>query len=325
MIGKKFTDLTTGNVIEVKDSFEDIAILNNNTKIKVNRLMDKNYFEEFIDPVSFFQNESLLSNFAQKIRQIPDEVVSSIKEDSSIQNQALNPNNIPGSTSVKPLFNESAVIQSDPELEKEELMRKYNIQSNPNQAAQNQLEKFQHLLNDEPIENNVQRVEVNRDDTDNIQRVEVNRDEVVVNNTPLVEYKREIVQPKVEDPIITMFKNCKRNKDFSITLQIDNKIPRPDFIEMMEDSYNTSIIDFLAEEFTNNLLSNPNIIKDKIKYEINKLVYGEEKINDVSEKPLTDVNPQITDSVTQEKPKRKTRANTTQVEKGKSTKKETSK
>jgi hypothetical protein len=290
--------------------------------------MDKNYFEEFIDPVSFFQNENLLSTFAQKIRQIPDEVVSTIKEDTSTQNQTFNPNNIPGSTSVKPLFGESAVIQSDPELEKEELMRKYNIQSNPSQAAQNQFEKFQHLLNDEPAEN-IQRVEVNRDENDNIQRVEVNRDEVVVNNTPSVEYKREIVQPKVEDPIITMFKNCKRNKDFSITLQVDNKIPRPDFIEMMEDSYNTSIIDFLAEEFTNSLLSNPNIIKDKIKYEINKLVYGEEKINDVSEKPLTDVNPQITDSVTQEKPKiRRARPNTTQGEKGfssKSNKKETSK
>jgi hypothetical protein len=56
----------------------------------------------------------------------------------------------------------------------------------------------------------------------------------------------KVYQPPVEDPIITMFKNCKRNKDFKISLDIEDKIPRPDFIEMMEDSYTTSIIEFLA-------------------------------------------------------------------------------
>lgn len=324
MIGKKYTDLTTGNVIEVKDTFEDIVILNNNMKIKANRLLDKNYFEEFIDPVSFFHNESLLNNFAQKIRQIPDEILSNIPnipEDNSQRtqtSQTFNPNNIPGSTRIQPLFNEPAILQSDPELEKEELMRKYNIQSNPEQAAQNQFERFQHLLNEQPVEN-VQRIEVNRNDNDNIQRVEVNRDEIF-NNQPIVNVPRE-VQPKVEDPIITMFRNCKRNKDFSISLQIDNKIPRPDFIEMMEDSYNTSIIDFLADEFTNQLLSDPNIIKDKIKSEIHNIVYGKQLINDVSQTPLVDVNPQITDSVTQEVPVRPRKTTKPQGEKSPNTRK----
>jgi hypothetical protein len=90
----------------------------------------------------------------------------------------------------------------------------------------------------------------------------------------------KVYQPPVEDPIITMFKNCKRNKDFKISLDIEDKIPRPDFIEMMEDSYTTSIIEFLADEFTNNLLQNPNIIKEKIINEIKTIVYGEEKIEE---------------------------------------------
>lgn len=327
MIGKKYTDLTTGNIIEVKDIFEDIVILGNNTKIKSNRLLDKNYFEEYIDPNSFFQNEGLLNTFTQKIRQIPDEVLSNIPytvEDNSRQTQTFNPNNIPGSTSIKPLFNEPAILQSDPELEKQELMRKYNILSNPEQAAQNQFEKFQHLLNEQPVEN-IQRVEVNRDEVENIQRVEVNREGIVAEQ-PFANVHREVTQPKVEDPIIAMFRNCKRNKDFSISLQIDNKIPRPDFIEMMEDSYNTSIIDFLADEFTNQLLSDPNIIKEKIKLEIKNIVYGSQSINDISEKPLVEVNPQITDSfiqkVNEERPKRKPRPNTAQGEKGSSRKKE---
>jgi len=338
--GKKYTDLTTGRVVEIKDHFEDIAILDNNSKIKLNRLLDKNFFDEYIDPNSFFKNDGLLSTFAQKIKQIPDELINNMNESSNSsisRNGQVDLNNISGSTSIRPIIDEPAVLLSDPELEKEELMRKYNIQNNPINEAQRQLEKFQQLLGEETTEP-VQRVEVNRDESgEPVQRVEVNRDEsgepvqrVEVNNVQQVEVRREVVQPKVEDPIITMFRNVKRNTDFKISLDIENKIPRYDFIEMMEDSYNTSIIDFLANEFTNNLLENPDIIKNKIKEEIERLVYKKEskveKINDVSESPLKDVNPQITDAVTQTKPVRRSRPNTTQGEKGfEKGKKETSK
>ena len=75
------------------------------------------------------------------------------------------------------------------------------------------------------------------------------------------------------DPIVQMFRNAKRNTDFKISFTVNNKIPRLDFIEMMEDSYNTSIIDFLAEEFTNELLLNPELIKNKIKDQISSMVY----------------------------------------------------
>jgi hypothetical protein len=339
--GKKYTDLTTGRVVEIKDHFEDIAILDNNSKIKLNRLLDKNFFDEYIDPNSFFKNDGLLSTFAQKIKQIPDDFINNMNESSSpntIRNGQVDLNNISGSTSVRPMNDEPAVLLSDPELEKEELMRKYNIQSNPINEAQRQLEKFQQLLGEETTEP-VQRVDVNRDESvQSVQKVEVNRDkinepiqnDVRENNVQQVEVMREVIQPKVEDPIVTMFKNVKRNTDFKISLDIENKIPRFDFIEMMEDSYNTSIIDFLANEFTNNLLENPDIIKNKIKEEIERLVYKNkskvEKINDVSESPLKDVNPQITDAVTQVKPVRKPRPNTAQGEKGfEKGKKETSK
>jgi hypothetical protein len=324
--GKKYTDLTTGRVVEIKDHFEDIAILDNNSKIKLNRLLDKNFFDEYIDPNSFFKNDGLLSTFAQKIKQIPDELINNMNESSNSsisRNGQVDLNNISGSTSIRPIIDEPAVLLSDPELEKEELMRKYNIQNNPINEAQRQLEKFQQLLGEETTEP-VQRVEVNRDESgEPVQRVEVN-------NVQQVEVRREVVQPKVEDPIITMFRNVKRNTDFKISLDIENKIPRYDFIEMMEDSYNTSIIDFLANEFTNNLLENPDIIKNKIKEEIERLVYKKEskveKINDVSESSLKDVNPQITDAVTQTKPVRRSRPNTAQGEKGfEKGKKETSK
>jgi len=329
--GKKFTDLTTGKIVEVKDHFEDVAVLDNGSRIRVNRLLDKSFFEDYIDPQSFFKNDNLLNTFAQKIRQIPESVIQNMNESATNQQQDLN--NISGSTSVNPIFDEPAVFQSDPELEKEELMRKYGIKNNPNatpvnpiNAAQQQLEKFKNLLEEPNQEEPVQKVEIERDEQGEVT-------EVIVNTPKQVRVDREVIQPvqKVDDPIITMFKNVKRNTDFKIELIIENKIPRADFIEMMEDSYNTSIIDFLAQEFTDNLLKNPDIIKEKIKDKINSIVYKKEskveKINDVSNSPLKDVNPQITDGVTQTKPVRKPRPSTSKGEKGfeKTPKKETSK
>jgi predicted DNA-binding transcriptional regulator YafY len=74
--------------------------------------------------------------------------------------------------------------------------------------------------------------------------------------------------PMQEDPVVKMFRGIKR-VDFNITIDLENKIPRIDFIEMMEDSYETSIIDFLADEITDSIISNPdnirNMIKDKIR------------------------------------------------------------
>jgi len=274
MKGKKFIDLLTGNMVEVKDSFEDIIILTDSSKIKINRLLDKNFYDEYIDPTTFFKNDNLLNSFTDKIRQIPNEIVQSM-------NESIDTNNLSGSTSLKPMMNESAVYLADPEAEKRELMEKYGIKDNAVSEANKQMEKFKHLLEDPEDPQNVQKVEVIRSE-EPIQKIEVNRDVIEDDNPHYKPSKNE--HRHIEDPIITMFRNVKRNKEFKITLDIENKIPRPDFIEMMEDSYNTSIIEFLADEFTNELLNNPKLIKDKILAEINKIVYGEIKKEPVKPK-----------------------------------------
>jgi hypothetical protein len=271
MIGKKFTSLTDGRVVEVKDAFEDIIILQDGSKIKASRLMDRSFYDEYIDPNSFFQNQSLLNTFAQKIKQIPEDVVNKMSNEDKLSiNENLR------SDGLKPRFDEPAILQADPEMEKMELMRKYGISDtsqNPNPLVESkkQMERFASIL---------QELQEEVDEEETIQRVEVTREEnIFENRSNEIQKTNEIIQ---EDPIITMFKNVKRNREFKITIDLENKIPRPDFIEMMEDSYNTSLIEFLATEFTNSILDNPDIIKNKIISEINNIVYGnkikEEKV-----------------------------------------------
>mgnify|MGYP005841324503 CR=1 FL=1 len=143
---------------------------------------------------------------------------------------------------LKPALNESAIVYTSEKDEKTELARKYGISIDNTSAIQKQKEAFSRLLGEEVSE-----------------------------DLP----KKTFQKAEIDDPITSIFKKVKRNVDFKMNIEISNKIPRLDFIEMMEDSYEISIIDYLAEEFTNNLLRNPEKIKQIISDRIKNIVYGE--------------------------------------------------
>jgi hypothetical protein len=271
---KIFKNNKTGEVVKVIDSFENIAILENRDKADVSRLMNPEFYTEQIDPSTFFNNQGSYNLLADKIKNIP---ADKIRDDEGGE-VMINIDGNNSSSSVRPSTDESAIVMVSEEDERAELARKYGVDTSQSEIAK-QNQAFAKLLGEEE---EVQTIEVNREQPQSVQQ------------RPQVQ--SQPIQPvaQVEDPIITMFKNVKRIKDFSISLEIKNKIPRPDFIEMMEDSYNTSIIDFLASEFTDNLLRNPQIIEDMIRQKIKEVVYG-------AEVGVKDVNPQITDSVTQVK------------------------
>jgi len=290
MTGRQFIDVSTNKVVKVIDSFEDIAILEGNAKTRASRLLDPNYFEPYIDPSSFFKSDAHLNKFAEMIKQIPTE---GIRDDESIVSV--------GSDGFR-VTDEPAVIPYDPEEEKRELMRKYNIpQQNAELVRQN--EAFAKLLDEEPM-----RVDVDRE-TDYVQQAQQPQQPQ--------EQVRTVVVERNDDPITMMFRNCKRTLEFKLDLSVNEKIPRTDFIEMMEDSYSTSIIDYLAEEFTDKLLSDPSEIKRRIKDEIMKLVYPK-KVQTKSTKPATKTTAK-TDTKTQTKAKTTSTKPVTRVRKTKQT------
>jgi hypothetical protein len=275
LAGKVFKNNVTGSTIKVIDSFENIAILENKQKIDVKQLMDSNQYTEQIDPSSFFNNQGAYNSLAEKIKTIPSHLIQD--EEGSVP-VVTTPSNY--NDSFGPVSNESAIIMTTEEDEKAELARKYGVSAQDN-SLQKQNEAFSKLLGEDNEE--LPKITVQPYSNDEVvQRVEVSR-EVTTNSKPT---------QQVEDPIITMFKRTKRNVDFKINVEISDKIPRLDFIEMMEDSYEISMIDFLAEEFTNKILQDPTHIRETIKSKIKQLVYGAEISKEI-------VNPQITDAVTQ--------------------------
>ena len=285
LANKSFKNNLTGEVVTVIDSFENIAILENKQKVNVNALMNPALYTEEIDPLSFFNNQGAYNILAEKIKNIPTDQI--VDDDGQMNVSGVDRIDIPRGV------DESIITMSSEEDEKAALAAKYGIVSPPVESIQRQNEAFARILGEDSQDELPQVPQYQQPTQEQVTRVEVNREQ-------LEEVNREYVQPvqrvEVEDPIIKMFKGVKRIVEFNINLDIKNKIPRLDFIEMMEDSYETSIIDFLADEFTNELLKNPETIKSMIKSKINILVYGEDK--------LPTVNDQITDSVTQvEEPK----------------------
>lgn len=277
---KKFRNNKTGEVVQVISSFENIAVLENKQKAKVSDLMNTSLYTEEIDPSSFFSNQGAYNILAEKIKNIPTHMIQDEDESTNI--------NIKSSygDDFNPTMTESAIVMTTEEDEKAELARKYGATIDNNSAVSKQQEAFDRILNPEKQNEEV------------VTRVEVNTQ---INNLPGHSNPPQppVQKIEIEDPIITMFRKTKRNVEFNITLDVSDKIPRLDFIEMMEDSYEISMIDFLADEFTNKIIQDPSLIRNKIKDKIKQLVYGGE-----IKSLIKDVNDQITDSVTQVNPQK---------------------
>ena len=275
---RTFKDNTTGEILKVVDSFENIAYLENKTKIDTRRLVDPNYFTEQVDPTSFFNNQNAYDSLFEKIKTIPSENIPD-------ENGEVRPN-ISIDNTYRPDDDDSAIIYGSIDDEREELARKYGVNLDNNQSITKQNEAFAKILEDSDELDELPTVPAPKqviNDEPPVQRVEIDRDNgtVIVNGQ---DTEPVYSKPK-EDPIYTMFRGVKRSVEFSIDLKLENKIPRLDFIEMMEDSYEKSIIDFLADEFMRELLKDPKALKESIKSKIKDMVYGKPK-RVVAKKPV---------------------------------------
>lgn len=274
---KKFRNNRTGDILTIIDSFENIAILEDRSKMKVSDLLDSSLYTpsitgtEEINPISFFENQNSYDVLASKIRSID---TSNIKDD--VTGEVY----INTGDSFDSISKEPAVILSNEDEEKALLSKKYGIIDNTTMLTK-QNEAFASILGDDSELPIIPTKEVAKEDVYrvNVSRIEENRVDM-------------------EDPMIKMFKGVKRSLDFKIDIEIGGKIPRLDFIEMMEDSYETSIIDFLANEFTSNIINNPSVLHGKVKSMLNKMVYGEDFIDKV----MVD---EVNISEPESKPKRK--------------------
>lgn len=281
MVNKSYTSNADGSTVRiVKAVNESIVELDNGSRISLSRLNDPSYWTENIDPENFFQRDANhYSEFINKIKSIPDSHIRESNE-MGVQTKEVGvfekaPTNY-ANNAFTPASEEVPVYHQDPEAEKQELLRKYTNATNINtQQINNQAQKMRQYLDEdeiniqlppqigEAIDETVQTIVVDRNENPVVQTVQNTQVQTIQN------------QPMASEN--SMFKNIKRNTDFKVKLELDNKIPRVDFISMWEDSYEVSIIDYLANEFVQKLLSDPSSLKEKIVEQLNEAVYGKKK------------------------------------------------
>lgn len=274
LANRQFKNNLTGDIVRVIDSFESIAILDDKSKSSTAVLLNPNLYTEInesfttkqviedeVDVNNFFGNQYAYNSLADKIKNIPPDQMGNIDESQVMVNMSSQPQ----PSSFIPQTNENIVYETSEEDEKEALARKYGVVTTDVNSLSKQNEAFSKILGDDTELPAVPQIftQTIEPDKEIVQRIDVKR-----------ELPIEVEIPQIEDPIIKMFKGVKRNVSFNINIELSDRIPRVDFIEMMEDSYETSIIEFLANEFTEKILSDPEAIKAIIKDRIKKMVYS---------------------------------------------------
>jgi hypothetical protein len=81
-----------------------------------------------------------------------------------------------------------------------------------------------------------------------------------------------------QNPANSFLHQLKKNHKVTLNLEIDENIPKPDFIKMMDENFNNGVLDQLVTEIVDKYLRNPTILERAVKQKLEEIVYGKKKI-----------------------------------------------
>lgn len=82
-----------------------------------------------------------------------------------------------------------------------------------------------------------------------------------------------------QNPIETLFSQAKKDTKLTINISFDINIPKKEFINMMEDTYDYSIINYLSTFYTDKILHDDKTIHDEISKSIKEFVSKKKVVN----------------------------------------------
>jgi hypothetical protein len=74
------------------------------------------------------------------------------------------------------------------------------------------------------------------------------------------------------------FSKIKRNNLISLDFTVEEKFPDLEFVRMMNDNYETSIIEHFAREIVEKMVYDPEILMESVKRSITEIVYGKDSV-----------------------------------------------
>jgi hypothetical protein len=256
-----------GEVKEVINEDDSFAHFSGGVAIKKYLLGTK--YEEYLDPSTFFNNSKTMMDIANKIKQHDGPV------NESHTGTQVNMQNV----YQKP-HAEDAVV---PPVQK----------FDPNRHNQNSYQTQEYEFNNQQNtqQHHVQNVNTN------------SHNHVPQNNQQTYQH----VPPVQENPEEALFKKLKRNTKAVFELKVEEMVPTTDFIRMMNDNFEMSIIDFLSKQAVDKLLRDPEKLRKQIKDQLETTVYGaprEEEIveEEIIEQPKVSIIENPVEEIIDEKP-----------------------
>ena len=239
MLNKVFVDKTTGEQVKIVNEDVNFYALNNSVRIKKDIFLKKYNEQVEVDPNSFFApkitSNDPLAEIASKIKNLDP---SRINENSAGTQIKYNP----------------AVVLSD------------TSQSNVRQAQ-----------TEEPIKLSAEEKKVMMDEwrktqpgaqIPQIQEKEYDDEKFLNGDKPIV---IKAPEPKV-DPLQMMFKMFKSNYPVTIDLKIEEKIPNPTFIGMIQENVEGDAIEYYSKQISDKFLSDPSKLKTEIYNQLKKII-----------------------------------------------------
>lgn len=272
MLDKIFVDKQTGEQVKILNEDVNFYALDNSVRIKKD-IFHKKYEEKSeIDPNMFFQPKHTSNPLANIADQIMNLDTSRINDSNAPATQVkytppvvIADSSLPPGASVKQPQSEAPIILS-PEEKKMMLENWRRTQPGAQVLDQpkNWDEEENNQLNNETVE------------------------------TPI---KPLIKETKI-DPLQMMFKMFKSNYPVSIKIVIDEKIPNPTFISMVQENVEGDAVEYYAKLISDKFLSDPSKLKSEIYKQLKEVIDNELQIV-----PKVEKKPQVRKAATKNTPK----------------------
>ena len=245
MLDKVYVDKSTGEQVRIINEDAINYVLDNSVRIK-KVIFPKRYNEQVeVDPNSFFAakytSNDPLANLANQIKSLDSSKVSETG---------------PG-TQIKIL--QPSVVISDTSLPNGATIKQQQTEEPVKLSPEERKAMLEQWRKTQP---GAQIPEVQQRNYEDEDEKFLNGDKPIVVKPP---------EPKV-DPLQMMFKMFKNNYPVTINLKIEEKIPSPNFIGMVQENVEGDAIEYYSKIISDKFLSDPSKLKTEIYNQLKKII-----------------------------------------------------
>ncbi len=254
-----FVDKSTGEEVRIVNEDVNFYVLDNRVSIKKDVFAKKYEQRSEVDPAAFFQtfkSNDPLANLAQQLKNMDTSKIPDVPD---------------GGARVK--YIEKPVVLADTSLPPGAVIKQPQFEGEVEITPEQRKAMIEKWRKEQP---GAQIPSVQERDWEE-------EDEILLNGGKPIEPKINKVEPKV-DPIQMMFKMFKNNYPVKLNVEIEENIPNPTFIGMVQENVEADAVEYYANLISDKLLKDPtrlkSVIYEQLKSIINKELGIEEEKKD---------------------------------------------